>query len=145
MSVLMELIQFCEANFLSTALLYLHTAVYNQHEEALCVPVILALLALYRQAKRSNPGTLEEIRCIKDLSPDSMERSGPHRLLDRSGIQERSERRRLAREARRAAVTNACSCRLREKGFFSNGLRHVVIHLLLFGAHRLVCDGPVLT
>ena len=27
--VLMELIQFCEANFLSTALLYLHTAVYN--------------------------------------------------------------------------------------------------------------------
>ena len=29
---------------------------------------------MYREAKEVNPGNLEEIRCIKDLSPDSMER-----------------------------------------------------------------------
>ena len=71
---LMELIEFCQEYFLSTALLYLHTVVYDTAEEALCVPVILSLLALYRQAKRTNPGTLEEIKRIKDLPPDSMER-----------------------------------------------------------------------
>jgi hypothetical protein len=34
----------------------------------------LALLNLYSQAKDENPGTMDEIRAIRDLSPDSIER-----------------------------------------------------------------------
>ena len=73
-SLLFELVRFCEEKCLCTGLLYLQTAVSNPNEESLCVPVILTLLQLYRDAKRSNPGTLDEIRCVKDLSPDSQER-----------------------------------------------------------------------
>ena len=47
-SVILELIQFAEENFLSTALLYLHTAVFDSKDEASCTHVILALLDLYR-------------------------------------------------------------------------------------------------
>jgi hypothetical protein len=61
-SVLLELIQFAAENFLSTALLYLHTAVFDAKDEASCTHVILALLGLYRQAKETNPGSLEELR-----------------------------------------------------------------------------------
>ena len=39
--VIMELIQFCEENFLSTGIIYLHTAEYNQNEDALCVPALM--------------------------------------------------------------------------------------------------------
>ena len=72
--IILELIQFSEQNFLSSALLYLHTAVFDSKEDASCIHVILALLHLYRQAKERNPGSMEEVRCIKDLSADSIER-----------------------------------------------------------------------
>jgi hypothetical protein len=52
----------------------LHTAVFDSKEDASCIHVLLALLELYRQAKERNPGSMEEIRCIRDLSPDSIER-----------------------------------------------------------------------
>jgi hypothetical protein len=39
--VIMELIQFCEENFLFTGIIYLQTAVYNQNEDALCVPALM--------------------------------------------------------------------------------------------------------
>lgn len=70
----MELIQFAEENFLSTALLYLHTTSYESHKEQTCTLVILALLDLYKQAKQENPGSYEDLRQIRDLSPDSIER-----------------------------------------------------------------------
>lgn len=73
-AVLLELIQFAAENFLSTALLYLHTAVFDSKDEASCTHVILALLELYRQAKETNPGSLEELRQIDSLTPDSIER-----------------------------------------------------------------------
>ena len=73
-SVILELIQFSEKNFLSSALLYLHTAVFDTKDDASCIHCILALLNLYSQAKEDNPGTMDEIRAIRDLSPDSIER-----------------------------------------------------------------------
>lgn len=72
--LLQELVEYCEENCLSSALFYLHTSVNHAEEEAQCVPVILSLMQLYRDAKRNNPGSLEEIRCIKDLPADSEER-----------------------------------------------------------------------
>jgi hypothetical protein len=60
--VIMELVQFSEENFLSTALLYLHTSAIDSSSEGSCIHVILSLLNLYRQAKSSNPGSIEEIR-----------------------------------------------------------------------------------
>ena len=69
-----ELIKFCEQNFLSSALLYLFSSFLDRNEEASCIQVIFVILNLYRKAKESNPGSLEEIRSIRDLSPDSIER-----------------------------------------------------------------------
>lgn len=51
--IILELIQFSEQNFLSSALLYLHTAVFDTKEDASCIHVILALLHLYRQARNT--------------------------------------------------------------------------------------------
>jgi hypothetical protein len=46
-SVILELIQFSEQNYLSSALLYLHTAVFDSKDDASCIHCILALLNLY--------------------------------------------------------------------------------------------------
>ena len=73
-SVMEELIKFCEKNYLSSDLLYLFSSLLDRKEEASCIQVIFVMLNLYRQAKDSNPGSLEEIRSIRDLSPDSIER-----------------------------------------------------------------------
>jgi len=59
---IVQLIQFAEQNFLSTALLFLHTAAFNKDDDATCIHVILALLDLYRQAKENNPGSFEELK-----------------------------------------------------------------------------------
>jgi hypothetical protein len=72
--VIMELIQFCEENFLSTGIIYLHTAVYNENEDALCVPALMQILGLYRKAKDINPGSINEIKRIVNLTADSIER-----------------------------------------------------------------------
>lgn len=58
-SAITELIQFSEENFLSTALLYLHTSIYDPKDEESCQRLILALLHLYREAKKTNPGSFE--------------------------------------------------------------------------------------
>ena len=72
--IILELIQFAEENFLSTALLYLHFTSYETHMEQSCELVIMALLDLYKQAKQDNPGSYEDMRQIRELSPDSIER-----------------------------------------------------------------------
>ena len=59
---------------MSTALVYLHTAAYNQKENSTCIHVILSLLDLYKQAKDNNPGSFEELKEINDHPPDSIER-----------------------------------------------------------------------
>jgi len=57
-SEIVSLIQFAEANFLSTALVYLHSNAFHKKDtEATCIHVILALLDLYCQAKTNNPGS----------------------------------------------------------------------------------------
>lgn len=71
---IVNLIQFAEQNFLSTALVSLHTAAYNRKETCTCIHVILSLLELYKQAKDSNPGSFEELKEIDQLPADSIER-----------------------------------------------------------------------
>lgn len=73
-AVLDELVSFCEKHFLSSALLYLFSAFLDRAEEAPCISVIFVMLNLYRKAKEVNPGTVDDIRYIHELSPDSIER-----------------------------------------------------------------------
>lgn len=71
---IVNLVQFSEQNFLSTALVSLHTAAYNRQESTTCIHVILSLLDLYKQAKGANPGSFEELKEISQHPQDSAER-----------------------------------------------------------------------
>lgn len=72
--VIVSLIQFSEQNFLSTALIALHTAAYQDKDSATCIHVILSLLDLYKQAKETNPGSYEALQEINQHPPDAIER-----------------------------------------------------------------------
>jgi hypothetical protein len=53
----------------------LHISVFNDKlDDNSCIKVILGLLNLYREARDVNPGSFEEIRAIKDMTSDSIER-----------------------------------------------------------------------
>lgn len=72
--VIVNLIQFAEQNFLSTALIALHTAAYQGKDSATCIHVILSLLDLYKQAHEANPGSYAALQEINSHPPDSIER-----------------------------------------------------------------------
>eukprot|EP00347_Sterkiella_histriomuscorum_P012402 403368713 len=73
-TIVLEFIHYSEQNFLTTAILYLYTQVFEKKDNTSCVQILFSLFDLYKKAGKKNQGLLIDIQNLKEFTYESKEK-----------------------------------------------------------------------
>ena len=70
-TIVMEFIHFSEQHYLTTAILFLHTQVFERKDNTSCTLVLWSLFDLFKKATKRSQATLMDLQMLREASYDS--------------------------------------------------------------------------